>query len=1275
MSVRDYKGDWVEMRALLDTCATVNLITSRRVKALKIPSQPCSVSITSVNDIESTVDASVNINVRSLINKFEKTLSCLVVNKISEREPSVVFPREKIKLPAGLPLADANFHKPRPVDILIGAGTALSVIQSGQINLNSYHSDLIMHKTRFGWVVVGGLEENVTSKINPCHLTKLQEQMERFWRIEEIGGVSETTSEQALCEIHYSKNTKRGADGRYIVRLPFRHEKIELGESRTQALRRFYSLQKKLNAKPEMKKEYHRVMQEYVELGHLLPVLSETDDGYYMPHHAVLKESSATTKLRVVFDASAKTSNGVSLNQVLMVGPTIQDKIFGHLLRFRVHVYVITADIEKMYRQITIHPADRKYLRVFWYDKNSKIVPFESQTVTFGVSSSAHLATRTLEQLAIDERDEFPLACEAIRRDFYVDDMNTGADTLAEALQLRNDIIEVLRRGGFNIRKWGSNHKHALDNIRSKVFGSDNATIEGSITKTLGVAWNSVDDTFVHAVKPITNTEKYTKRYILSEIAKIFDPLGLLGPIVLTAKLFMQECWKSNIDWDESISNELASRWTAFIGQLNDMNAVSIKRRVLIDEPVDIQIHGFCDASKHGYGSCLYVRSVNARGEIYVNLVCSKSRVAPLKADKCTIPRLELSGALILARLYEEVKTILNLKVSRAVMWTDSTIVLQWLKKPYQTLKIFESNRVKEIQRLGKEVSWKHVRTHQNPADALSRGQFPNEFANNEIWFSGPKWLRENEQHWPELENLGTDGSLWRTDMRVLVTTSSVSRQFYVNCSSYNKILNFISLIIRALKRKSFKTKKEDGPVTINERRHAEIQLLKLIQREQFAKEIDELSKNNSVRSPKLSALCPFFDQYGVIRVGGRLKRSELTFNQKHPILLPSRHYITDLIIGRAHLDNYHAGNSSTLFAVRQRFYLLDGKNQVRKVIRSCVECLRFKPKPMQAQMSDLPSARVREAAPFQHVGIDYFGPLYLKEKKFRNRTRVKAYGCVFVCMSTKAVHIEIASDLSTEGFLFAFRRFISRRAIPSHVYSDNGTNFVGASKQLRELFCLLQSKTFSEKIHSFAVRKNIEWHFNPPESPHFGGIWEAAVKSFKHHLKRVLGDRLVTYEEMYTLGAEIEAILNSRPLYYVSSDPNDILAITPAHVLVGKPLTLLPEENFLCIPENRLAVHKSISRIRQDFWQRWYLEYLHELQRRQKWYRSKGAIKVGSVVVLMDKQQPCGRWPLAIITEVHPGDDDIIRVVTVRTSQGSYVRNINSICPLPPHDMEMKSK
>ncbi|XP_063979046.1 uncharacterized protein LOC135163507 [Diachasmimorpha longicaudata] len=1261
----DRQNRRVNARALLDSCSTVNLMTERFARILNLRTHPCSINIGAVDGLCTISTHYVKVILNSRYNNFTQSLSCLLVPQIANSVPRGAFARNLFHIPKNLQLADPQFHLPKPIDLLIAANLTLSVLSIGQIKLVHDQSTLILQKTRLGWIAAGGSENPKLNTIASCNVVKLDKLIERFWLIEDFDHEPLKSRDEVMCEQHFVTNTHRDSTGRYVVRLPFRDSKFQLGESRTQALKRFQSLTRKLTANPSLGLEYGRVMDEYIALGHMTQC-DDAEGGCYLPHHAVVKESRETTKVRVVFDASAKTSTGISLNDAMLVGPTIQNNIFEQVIRFRTHRYVITADIEKMYRQILVHPDDRQFQKIFWHYQG-KTQTFQLNTVTFGTAAAPFLAIRTLQQLAHDEAHAFPRASKLLLRDFYVDDFISGADHPDELINIRDEMIALLARGGFSIRKWTSNHNASLESITKHNLDLDCLIRNDSVQKTLGIVWDARDDLLRYTIHPIDPNAVATKRKLLSELSKIFDPLGLLGPVTLYAKVLIQDCWKAKVTWDESLPQEIHTRWSELALQLPVLHKIAFPRQIRLPGSLPIQIHGFCDASKHGYGACLYLRSRDSHGKINVSLICSKSRVAP--TGGVTIPRLELCAASLLKKLYTATTTQFEFEIDQTYLWSDSTIVLCWLTKAPHLLRPFESNRVSDIQSLETQVQWRHVRSEDNPADALSRGQLPSEFLHNSRWISGPDWLTLHESHWPNTV-LPTNSQIPGLKTGICLISQASPESIYSRFSDFNRLLRVISYILRWRNHRT----SNRGPISVREIEEAEFRVLLMIQRERFPVEFRNLSvedtstKTNvsTIRGTSFDQLNPFIDARGLLRVGGRLKKSDLSFDHKHPILLPSKHPVTDLIITRIHQENFHLGIQGTLHISRSKFWILNGKNQVRKIIHHCIECIRQRPRLGHAKMADLPSVRVNEAPSFSRTGVDYFGPILIKEKRAQNRSFLKAYGCVFVCMVSKAVHIELATDLSTEAFLTAFRRFISRRGVPEHIYSDNGTNFVGAAKELKELYDFVNSPIFTEAFGSYMLSKRIEWHFNPPLSPHFGGIWEAAVKSFKHHLRRVLKDQRLTYEQLNTLLIEIEAILNSRPLYALSADPNDPLAITPAHLLIGRSFTAFPERSFLPISDNRLSVYNFITKAKQDFWSKWYKECLHEMQVRQKWHKSTTQLRVGSVVLLIEDAVACSRWPLGVILEVFPGSDGIARVASVRTTNGVYKRNITRLCPLP---------
>ncbi|CAH1977156.1 unnamed protein product [Acanthoscelides obtectus] len=1114
-------------------------------------------------------------------------INCLVIPRITDKLPIVSFDSSSLNIPRDTELADPQFNISDEVDILLGSEVFWSVMVPG---LKKGTRRLVwLQNTELGWLVAGNIASGISnntvisclsisnrSKMKCVNSTgNIDSKLEKFWQLEEVAKDNIVQSEaDRYCDAYFKRTTRQTENGQFIVNVPFKESVKQLGESREMALQRYKFLERKLDRNSSLKLEYNAFMKEYLELGHMeeFDDRLEVDRGYYLPHHAVIKSSSITTKCRVVFDASAKTTSDLSLNDTQFVGPKLQDDLFDILVRFRKHKLVMTGDVSKMYRRIWITEEQRLYQKILWrFDSTKDIKCYKLKTVTYGTASAPYLAVRCLFEVANMHENEFPDARKVIKRDFYMDDVLTGAESEVDLLKIQGEVSDILNSVGLPLRKWLCNDKEIL--AKFKTHGEIEANIleigEDEQNKTLGVFWNSHNDVIQYKIDfEILSNHRMTKRGVLSTICQIFDPLGLVGCVTIVAKLLIQQMWIRKLEWDDDLPSDLQDSWIRFREDLKTITKLSIPRRAVLSEYIRIEIHGFSDASEKAYAACIYVRCSFSTREPVSNLICAKSRVAPVK--QVSLPRLELCGAVLLANLLDKAIKILEIDFDQCYLWSDSMITLAWIRGNSKRWKTFVANRVGEIQSLTSVLDWRHVESANNPADLLTRGVTVKLLCDCELWWHGPSFFKLNNSAWnidnfelnfevPEQRSVSLASCTIKNDLLELID----------KFSSLNKIVRITGYVRRFTDNlRCPKSDRNFGILTPIELENSLNLLITLVQRDCFPIEYRSLSSNKALENKsKLLPLRPFLEN-GVMRVGGRLSNSKQNFDKKHPIILPKGHILTELILRDAHEALLHCGVQTLLCAIRDKFWPIGGRNSCKNIVRKCVTCFKVSPKDTNYLMGDLPNVRVNTYLPFQNIGIDYGGPFLVKDRKGRGAKTSKVYMCLFVCMGVKAVHIELVSDLTTDAFLAAFHRFSSRRGKPTHVYSDNGTNFLGANNALNELFKFL--KRNSEKIGETLALERVNWHFIPARSPSFGGLWEAGIKSAKHHIKRVIGNQRLTFEEFSTVLTQIESILNSRPLCPLTEDPDDTAALTPAHFLIGRQLIALPESNLAEVPVNR---------------------------------------------------------------------------------------------------------
>lgn len=1252
------------LRALCDTGAQANLIGEDTTRLCKLKAKRTRQTIVGVSG-EAQIVCTRRI-VASILHATGKQLDIsgeflVVPNFDLGKFPSEASRRPSVPDHIISQLADPGFWETGPIEIIMGAAIMARISGS---------ESLLVHGLRYqssalGWYAFGNAESDVAVNVLRCGIveSKAEERvaLERYGKQHAKKETRLATREEEECEQTFQSTHFRDRQGRYVVRIPFKGNIRELGSSREIALRRFYSLERRFERDPEFAERYIAEIQELQEKGYLAPAGTKGDRSgpvYYIPHHAV------TQKFRVVYDASCLTDKGISLNEMQLVGKKLQVDLFYTLMRFRCFKVAVTADIRKMYMQVKIQEDQHDLQRIFWRPtKHEPVQEFCLTRVTFGMASATFCAVRAMHQCAIDNASRYPRALKPITEHFYMDDGLIGADSVEEAKIVCQEVKASLSEGGFELDKFRSNKKEAI----AGMTGDEGEQMfqEGDMeVKVLGLGWNCRDDELFFRWKPQVVSWQWSKRIFLRELARVFDPHGFLEPAIVTGKILMAALHGVAKDWDKPLPENYQDRCSSWYAELGSLENIQIPRFVMFDKAE--ALYGFSDASEQAYGAVVYLRTSNSsEGEVF--LVASKSRVPKVTS---TIPRLELQAAELLTELMTDVSEALSWVDRPIFVFSDSMVVLHWLKSESTTLKTFVHNRVVEIKRRSIGWSWGHVSSGQNPADLVSRGVPAKELTSLELWWKGPVWLRTGShpvandcaltsreslsyhKEFKRQNDWGTSRATAKVCVGVLRTDRKKNKEdsfgrLIEEASTLNKLLRISAWVMRLTTPFGFSMRKSKY-LTIDEEKSALRYWIKKEQEYFYVQEIKALSNNDDLppRSA-LKALNPFVDGEGLLRVGGRLEKSTVRNNAKHPVILPDVSRLAGLIIRQTHVNTLHGGRLVMMAQIRANYWITNLRRACKTLVGRCVDCIRHKKQAMEQLMGSLPRHRVEMCLPFERTGVDYAGPFEVRPAGLRSRVRLKSWIAVFKCMVTKAIHLELVEDLSARAFVNAFTRFSSLRGTCTELWSDNGTCFVGAEKELKSMLKAWQEVGSEDYDVIAALRVN--WRFIPPAAPHQGGYWEAAVKGVKHHLRRVIGRQIYNSDQWRTLLAQISAVMNSVPLTPMSDDPEDLDYLTPGHFLTGRNMLQVIGRPQSETPRGDLDRFAHLQHANQMFWKRWHKEYLVEMQQRVKWTKQRPNLKIGDFVLIIDENTPPAVWRRGRVVQVFPGADGLVRSCKLR--------------------------
>ena len=1046
----------------------------------------------------------------------------------------------------------------------------------------------------------------------------------------------------------------------WITKYPWKCDPHSLPNNKSAALATLFKMEKRLNKDENLKQTYQEQMQDMLNRNVAREVTKEElmqyeGPFYYISHLGVPNPRSKSTPYRIVFNSS-QTFKGISLNNFLYKGPDAYlNNQLGILLRWREEKQAIVSDIKKMYNSVHLDLEAQHCHRFLWrVDQSTEPTTYCITRVNMGDRPAGAISSEALYKTSEMFSHINQSAAEMLKVGSYVDDLMNSVSTKEEAMELSQAVEEILAKGGFNIKFW--------------LFSGSRVEEDEGVVQVLGVCWKPEDDLIglqaslnfspkkqgIHLLPDLKPNEinlnipqKLTKRIVLAQTMRIYDPLGLISPFTLRGKILLRESWQLRLGWDDPLPQSLHDQWTQFFKEIGQIGFVWYPR-VLKPEAHE-GLPGlilFSDASDKAFGFVAYARWFCTDGIFRSRLIMSKSRIAPL--TKRTTPQLELNAAVLCKRAREVISKEMryNFNPQEIIHITDSETVLAMLQKTSTRFKLYEGVRVGEIQAAsnGDVSDWAWIRGEDNIADWVTRGKDINSLGPNSEWFLGPAFMEKPIEDWglkrgnfKSLQSLPGEKRNVNSNAAASECKQSQICQ-YERFSSYRKLVRVIARIINCLQTKNLKSIAETPTISMIEK--AEDIIIKNLQTE-IEGECHKKDRQGRLGG-KYYRLKPMLID-GKWVIGTRLQMNPLVPENNPQYLLPTNHYITRLLMIQAHKETMHRSRDSTLARFRQKFWIAQGSKIADSTVRNCQLCKLRKPTLLKQKMGELPKERTCPATPFTYCMVDYFGPFSVCGE-VQKRITGKSWGIIFTDMVSRAVFIEAVFEFNTDAFLIALSKFASIRGYPRVMYSDPGSNFCAASKELTNHWNTMLDDD-KEKILSHASEKGMEWRFSTADSPWQNGAVEALVKSAKKTLNLVLQNQRLRPSEFSAVLYGVANNINERPIGSMMID-SDLSILTPNSLLLGRSTAKNPGNWHPTV--STFQRFNLVKQIEESFWKQWMSSTAPSLITDAKWHAEGIELKPGDVVLVQDSDNHKAGYKLAIVQETVRSSDGVVRKARV---------------------------